>query len=69
MLMIERFYCDFEEAVSTITAGSNGTDYYISFLSGEEDGGGLDIQIKIRGKENFRDLIKLIHDFGDTIVR
>jgi hypothetical protein len=64
MITIEQFYFNYKEASSHITAGSDGTDFYIEFHGAE----GPSLCVTMRGRDDFRRLISHIHDMGIGLV-
>lgn len=66
MISLEKFYFSFEEAEGTITGGSDGLDYHISFVPREEEG--LHITLRMRGKDDFRKLMAYLTDLGAALL-
>jgi hypothetical protein len=65
MTTIERFFFDFESASTVVTVGANGVDYHLALTGTDEDP--LSIQITVRGKEDFKKLIKQISEMAEGI--
>lgn len=61
MITIEKFYFDAEEAIENICGGSYSDDYHITFVG---ESGELNIEITVRGAEEFKKVIQNIYDLG-----
>lgn len=67
MITLEKFYFGFDEARGHITGGADGIDYNLTFVP--TDGEDVYIRITMRGRENFRQLLKHINDLGSGLIQ
>jgi len=69
MLTIEKFYFTFTPTVAEhILVDGDGRDWSIEFI-GEPNDAPVSVKITIRGRKNFRQLLKHIHRMGMGLLR
>lgn len=66
MTTLQRFYSRFGTVTQSFSVSSNGTDNTITFLGHDNDP--LQIEIVIRGLDDFELFLRQLHDMGMALV-